>query len=313
MTHLILPMKAPEKPLAPELFHEIQYPAYVSPKYDGIRATVQGGKLLTASMKRVPNQYVRSVLETLAFEGFDGELVVGKSYGEGVFQRTSSGIMSRAGEPDFTFIVFDVFAASVRYHQFETRLQWLRSIVEELFAGLPGTERLGIATYQRVWDADQLRDIVADYLEEGFEGAMVRPAPERGYYKAGRTTYADNLILKIKPEEDLDGVIVGFEEAMTNTNPAFTAENGRTKRSKDSAGLVPAGSLGALWLRTTEFGVVRCAPGALSHDERRRIWQNQADYMGKVVTGTFQRIGTKEAPRALRYKRLRHPLDVGTY
>jgi len=40
-------------------------------------------------------------------EGLDGELIVGNPAGEGVFNATQSGVMSKGKKSDFRFYVFD--------------------------------------------------------------------------------------------------------------------------------------------------------------------------------------------------------------
>jgi DNA ligase-1 len=88
---------------------KVKYPCLVSPKLDGIRALVLDGKLVSRNLKPIPNAYVRETIERYAdiLEGFDGEPVVGSPTAENCFNMSSSGIMSREGEPDFKFYVFD--------------------------------------------------------------------------------------------------------------------------------------------------------------------------------------------------------------
>lgn len=299
----IKPMKAPSESLVPELFGEIQYPVLATPKLDGIRATVQGGRLLTNTLKLIPNQHTRSLFEHSAFEGLDGELVVGSSHGEGVFHRTSSGVMSRDGTPPVTFYVFDTLRAELRYRPYADRLQF----VEQQAKGLRGV----VVWYPTTLHSPtELRRYVSGCLEAGYEGAMLRLAPTRGHYKEGRTTVLDNLILKIKPDEELEGTIIGFDEAMENLNPPVLQADGRNKRSSAAAGLVPKGTLGTLLLQTREFGIVRCSPGTMTATQRLHVWQNQAEHMGMLVTAVFQRTGTKDAPRTCRFKRFRPKLDM---
>lgn len=45
---------------------KIKFPVYASPKYDGIRALVVDGLLVSRTLKPIPNHYIRSMLSTPA-------------------------------------------------------------------------------------------------------------------------------------------------------------------------------------------------------------------------------------------------------
>ena len=81
---------------------DIRYPVLASPKIDGIRCLIVNGKAVTRSLKPIPNEHIRSMLEKYAPDGADGEIVVGDS-----FNATTSAVMSRDGEPEFTYFIFD--------------------------------------------------------------------------------------------------------------------------------------------------------------------------------------------------------------
>src|SRR6185436_6644109 len=87
----------------------LKFPVCVSPKLDGIRCMIVGGVPLSRNGKLIPNLYIRTKLGNQVFHGLDGELIVGEPNGQGVFNRTSSGVMSHDGEPAFTYWVFDNF------------------------------------------------------------------------------------------------------------------------------------------------------------------------------------------------------------
>src|SRR5690606_2631966 len=93
---------------------EIQFPVYASPKIDGVRALIFEGNLVSRRLKKIPNKFIQNYfksLPNLVLEGLDGELVVGEPNHPNVMQNTTSGVMSREGEPDFTYYVFDYWHA----------------------------------------------------------------------------------------------------------------------------------------------------------------------------------------------------------
>lgn len=103
-------MTTPQKPmLAVDAPTKISFPMLASPKLDGIRCTVWGGEAFSRSLKPIPNAFVTETIRAAALPYvLDGELVVGPAQAKDVYRRTVSGVMSRDGEPDFTFWVFDI-------------------------------------------------------------------------------------------------------------------------------------------------------------------------------------------------------------
>ena len=51
----------------------LRFPVLVSKKLDGVRASVQGGRLMSRSLKPIPNENVQAMFKGLP-EGLDGEL-----------------------------------------------------------------------------------------------------------------------------------------------------------------------------------------------------------------------------------------------
>jgi ATP-dependent DNA ligase len=87
----------------------LSFPLYAQPKLDGIRASVVNGKLLTRTLKRVPNREVYEALSHPQFNGLDGELIVGDPTADDCYRKTASFCMSQSktGE-QWTYYVFDL-------------------------------------------------------------------------------------------------------------------------------------------------------------------------------------------------------------
>ena len=88
-------------------FDKLRYPIYTQPKLDGIRVIIKDGIVYSRSLKAIPNKYVQSLFGHL--HGLDGELIVGNPTAHDVFQKTTSGVMSKEGEPDVTLYAFDMW------------------------------------------------------------------------------------------------------------------------------------------------------------------------------------------------------------
>jgi DNA ligase-1 len=277
---------------------KLRFPVYVSPKYDGIRALVVDGKLVSRTFKPIPNHFIRDALSLPEYNGLDGELIIGPT-----FQDTTSGVMRESGEPRATYFVFDdttepAWAFKDRYAYLQARMKLMRQSNMVPFT-LVGQQLC--ATWAEV---ENYHLIMTD---TGFEGTMVRSVT--GPYKFGRSTEKEQILLKLKNFKDDEAEIVGFEELMTNLNPATKDAFGRTKRGKRKEFLVPANTLGALIVNHRVFGVFSIGTG-FDDKLRAEIWANRPDYLGKLVKFRYQPDGTKNKPRIPSFQGIRHPDDL---
>src|SRR5882724_6813110 len=79
---------------------KLHYPLLISPKLDGIRATVQNGILLSRNLKPIRNEFVQRHFSRHPFEGLDGELICGDPTDKECFRKTTSAVMSFDGVPE---------------------------------------------------------------------------------------------------------------------------------------------------------------------------------------------------------------------
>lgn len=288
-------------PKKPEDWSRMPYPALVSPKLDGIRVlirTLSDGSthVHTRKLIDIPNAHVRKLLAHPDLHGLDGELLVHDEHGSlsypGVYNQTSSGVMSHGGEPEFVFAVFDDFSCGSA--PFSYRIEQARNRVSKLAGVYP----ICMVEHVDVTSREHLETISAQFLEQGYEGAMYRnPA---SVYKCGRSTMRESGLVKIKEFHDEEARITGFEEKYSNQNEATTDERGYTKRSSHAENQVPCGTLGALQVTGTSgnFTGVEFKIGSGFNDElRREIWDNQDRYLGRIVTFKYQPFGVKDKPR----------------
>ena len=88
MINNIRPLLSCEVPL-----DKVNFPIYVSTKFDGIRSLVIEGVVYSRSLKPIRNKHVQKLFGKPEYNGFDGELIVGDIYAKDVFQKTTSGVM----------------------------------------------------------------------------------------------------------------------------------------------------------------------------------------------------------------------------
>ena len=271
-----------------------RFPAFVSPKLDGIRAVVRGGKLLSRKLIEIPNRFISASLDLKKMEGYDGELIVGSPTASDCYNTTLSGVMSHDGEPDFTFFAFDHVSDG------------------------PWRERIGrVAVHQRTqitisyaaWKYDDLLDYEQTFIGDGYEGAMIRD-PE-AVYKFGRSTTREGGLLKLKRFEDSEALVLDAIEEMANGNEATKDNLGRTKRSTAKAGKTGKDRMGRLLVRDVHTGV-EFEVGTGFTDEQRAEWWIWAhrNKSPRVIKYKFFPVGVKDKPRHPVYLGLRDPKDM---
>jgi DNA ligase-1 len=279
------------------------YPCYASPKIDGIRGAVKGGRLLSRSLKEIPNKHVQNALADPLFNGFDGELVVGPITAPDVFNQTTSHVMSHDKVFDFTYVVFDKHDSEMGFDVRFAELKRQHAAVAgpRLRARMVGGVRIVLLEQVLIRDAMHLDEYESEQIELGYEGVILRSID--GLYKFGRSTVNEGNLLKVKRFTDSEAFVVGFEEQMKNNNEATTNELGRTKRSSHAENKAGKGTLGALILRDPDTGVTfNCGTG-MDDKTRQHIWDNQDKFMGQLWKYKSFKVGEKDKPR--------HPVSLG--
>lgn len=276
--------------------NSITLPVLFSPKLDGVRALIIDGVVMSRKLKPIPNTHVQALFGKAEYEGFDGELIVGPAGAPDVCRQTSSGVMSKDGEPDVRFHIFD-------------RFDRLDLGFTQRYGTLPHTspaKRVTLVPHHLVSDLTALLALETKYLDEGYEGGMLRK-PD-GPYKFGRSTLKEGTLLKLKRFADGEFEIVGFEERMHNGNEATTDELGRTKRSSHQENKTGRGDLGALVLK---FGgtTFNCGSG-FDDAQRAEIWSRRERYMGKLAKVKHFAIGAKDLPRFPVFLGFRDEMDI---
>ena len=274
-----------------------RYPCVASPKLDGVRGIVRDGIVYSRSNKPIPNRNVQEKFGRL--ENFDGELIVGDPCSTTVYRDTVSIVMSHdKPSHDVRFIAFDHIER--QFHPYrDRRAQLIKEAVKH--------KHKDVHIQCEVLSHNELVEYEAECLTMGYEGLILRD-PD-GFYKMGRSTVNEGILLKVKQFVDDECVIIGFEERMRNDNEAVISELGRTKRSSHQAGKHGRDDLGSLIVRNKD-GVVFNIGTGFNDAEREHIWQNQNKYLGKFAKYKFFPVGVKEAPRHPVWLGLRDPLDM---
>ena len=283
---------------------QLQYPIFASPKLDGIRCLIHPELgPVTRTLKPIPNHYIRETLNRECVTGLDGELIVGNPYDPETYNRTTSQVMSREGEPEFMFYVFDQFTNPER--PYGERLNAVYEQVENACENL--REFLAVVSSVETYNEQDIIHYLNEECSLGGEGVILRGHDSP--YKYGRSTRKQQYLLKIKNMEDAEAEIVGFMQLYKNENPAVQNELGYTERGHAQAGRVLLPMLGALVVRNDEFGEFELGTG-FTRDMRIAIWEDQENYRGQLVKFKFKRVGMKDKPLIASFKGFRDRRDL---
>lgn len=278
---------------------KLKWPMLASPKIDGIRALVVNGKLVSRSLKPIPNAHTQALFGRPELEGLDGELVVGNPWDKNLMQQTTSGVMSFSGEPKVEFHVFDKWDTNI---PFKDRLSVVFDYYAYEYAGLDFVKHTPIYSYE------DLIDFESRMLQQGFEGVMLRD--RNGPYKQNRSTLREGILLKVKRFQDSEAIVLDYELLERNLNDQTKDERGYAKRSSHQENKVPDNLVGSLLVRDISSGVIFSIGSGFTEQQRREMFEHRFEIKDKIVKYKSFSIGVKEKPRFPIFLGFRHPIDL---
>ena len=272
---------------------KLRYPLLCTPKLDGIRCSMVNGTPMSRNMKPIPNEHIRKTLNGLP--ELDGELMT-----KGDFNNVMSGVMSADGTPDFMYHVFDTFHKDLHHLPYSERIEHLMWMDEH-----PNIE---LVLPIMIYDEKELEILHSRYLEEGYEGTMVRDP--NGKYKFGRSTTNEGILLKLKPFDDDEAILVEIIEKMVNNNPLEKDELGRAKRSSHKENLTPDGTSGSV---VVDWNGLRFNLGfgpGLDDKFKQELWDERDYNIGQKVKFRYQGVSKDGIPRFGKMLGFRHEDDL---
>ena len=273
-------------------------------KLDGIRALMIDGKLVSRTFKPIRNNYIRKLLEAVLPDGADGEIVC-----PGKFQMTTSGVMSTEGEPEFIYYMFDYVKDDLKKSYKERTQDMLQWMTNKGAVNIPGLSKIALLLPVIIKDYNHLKEYETKCIDKGFEGVILR-TPDSPY-KCGRSTTKQEWLLKLKRFADDEAIIIGFTEKMHNDNVAIKDAFGHTIRSSHKENKIPVNTLGALVVCEIKTKIEFEIGTGFSDIQRQEIWDNQDNYMGKIVKYKhFAISGVKDKPRFPTYLGIRDKEDM---
>jgi len=329
ITRPLLAVKLPK-------LEDLQLATAATVKIDGIRCMCIDGEVVSRNFKPIPNSFVRETLEGFLPDGIDGELMLKsmtqEKKKESAFKESSfsspipmldvkseeddknildfntvqSAIMRFDGAPDFKLCVFDYVKDSLE----KPYLDRIKDL-EEWYEKLDKLNKayIELVLPQTVSTLEELEIFERRALEDGFEGVMVRDP--LGPYKCGRSTLKQGILLKIKRFKDSEAEVIGFVEQMQNTNELEEDAFGLAKRSSKKDGKVGTGIVGTFLARDVHLNKeIRVGTGkGMTRKMRKKIWENQEEYIGKTMTYRYQELSKDGIPRFSSWHGWRSKID----
>lgn len=277
------------------------WPVNVEIKHDGVRVTA-----LVDSDKRTVNFYSREGNEFYVFDhvkadvlaivdllrektSFTGILVFDGEMISGTFADTVSDIHKK--DHVATDAVYHVFEM-LNYSEFKCKTQSSgqrerRQRLERFFSLVNKSLNLSTVALMHSEEAnsdEEVNALFAKYFGAGHEGIIVK-LPDSPYVNKRDYGY-----MKIKGEESEDLEIVGFE----------AGEVGKKYEN----------TLGAILVNRN--GVIVKVSSGLSDALRDEIWNNQSDYLGRIIEVMFHEETPDGSLRHPRFKRFRDSLKKGS-
>jgi DNA ligase-1 len=276
----------------------INYPLLASTKLDGIRCIFMDGRMVSRTLKEIPNKQLQEKMQKLKDYSREHKVILdGEIYGIGMkFQAIMHFVMTEDLEseelPDgLKFFCFDAIPNNPE-ESFISRSNFIKNLK---------LDNLVVVKQYEVYSKEDVEAMFNVALDGGYEGLVLKSLT--GNYKFGRATIKSGDAYKVKPFLTFDGKIIGVEERFENTSDSYTDELGHSKKHdlkycKKSTGIA---GVFVVMCDGREEKVVITGEEAF----RREVWENQNNYIGKWIAFKGMVVGSKDKLRHTVFIRMR--------
>jgi len=219
--------------------------------------------------------------------------------------------MTGAGEPKFTYAVFDmipeVHCGSKYEHihlwPYEDRVKYLEEWRQMNIEFWPDWAELLLPVV--INNIEELRVFEENTVEVlGYEGICLRIP--KGRYKFGRSTLREGWLLKCKRFVDSEGTVVGTTQLERNVGEGFRSPTGGLTHHYRQENMRLDDCLGSLLIEDHDnfegLGTISVGSG-FGEQERYELWRDRAKLVGRVIKYKYFPHGIKTLPR--------HPVFLG--
>ena len=217
--------------------------------------------------------------------------------------------MSKDGEPDVTFYVFDLWNLPDEDYvkRQDALLSNILSINPDVAFEIPlNGGKVKYVVPALCNNTDDLQYNLK--IEEIYGGEGLIGRNPNGVYKYGRSTPKEQFSMKFKFFEADEFVVVGFTERMHNSNEQKRDELGYAERSSAKDAMIPMNTLGSLVLKYGD-DTFNCGVG-FTDALRDEIWFNQEKYLGKLASIRYMSVGMDKLPRVPSFQGFRDEDDM---
>lgn len=290
------------------ILDKVQYPCWVQPKIDGVRAMNLNGTLTGRSLDPFEGFGITDYFSKAGFIGLDGEMTLGDNPAADGLCRLTTGAMGRfkgvTEMADIHWWVFDYLSPSMiglpyaeRYRLLEERVAYLAH------------PRIHLVPYIEVKSPETLMVNIGNFANLGYEGTIIRNP--RAPFKEGRATQKNQELWRVKPWADAEILVTRITEGNMNGNEAKKNTLGRTERSSAKAGLISNGQVGSIdGTLVADFHCpitgkllfpkgleVTVGSGEMSIKEAAYYWEHPDEIVGHLVKFKHMTHGVKDFPR----------------
>lgn len=220
------------------------------------------------------------IAEATGYTEFDCGFEVNGNYNDSYrWVRSSRGIPEDLQDVQTRFFIYDLP---------QLVGPWSERLITRAALAVNSNFFLKVPEGRVVGSDEEVDEYFKDVTDRGFEGLMLKTFDH--VYRRGKRT---DGWLKVKPEEDADGVIVGFVEATATVN-----DDSRGVRIGDALGRV-----GSVVLRVEGGGTA--TPGGIAHGLGRDMLRNPDKYLGQWCEFKYMEKDRQGGYRHPRFFRLR--------
>lgn len=164
------------EPMLAKKYEDFPGRCYSQPKLDGIRCVATAEGLFSRQGKPITGlPHIEEALKPV-FDKHPEVVLDGELYNHGMkdqFEKIVSAVRKKAGHPDAGKVQYHLYDAHLGGDEpFSERRQWLLNTFLDVFEITPGC--LQHVPTDHVGTADLLDALYGEYLEDGYEGQMVR-------------------------------------------------------------------------------------------------------------------------------------------
>lgn len=251
--------------------HNISYPAIVQRKFDGVRclAQIQNGSVSLLSRKGKEFPHLNHIRDDILKHSNESLVLDGELYSDTLGFQELVGLVRREtlkeGNEEqmleLSLRVYDCINLANYDANFEERYRTITEVTN-------GAEYLSLVENIGVANESDIHAAQARFVEEGYEGAMVRNLT--GSYAIGKRS-AD--LQKVKTFLDGEYEIIGFAEGTGGETGCVIWE-----------------------CRTSGGQIFRVRPRG-TQEVRKELFENGSDYIGQQLTVRYQELTDDGVPR----------------